>query len=94
MSIMFGDFGLVNIYWRSTGERGVSYDDSPSTHPYTAMASFFLGRKLDADDMGFLEGDHDQQLIDDNYLNGVVKAWDNVKDKTVGELTGGRPMAG
>ncbi len=58
------------------------------------MACFYLGRELDADDMGPLEGDHDGALIDANWRHGAKKAWDLVKDRTISSLNGGRPLTG
>jgi hypothetical protein len=50
------------------------------------MANFYVGRQLDGDDMGRVEGDHEQGTIDANWANGVNKAWDQVKGKTLREL--------
>lgn len=50
------------------------------------MASFYVGRELDANDWGFMEGGSDQATIDANWENGLRKAWDQVKGKTLREL--------
>jgi len=54
---------------------------------HQALASYFVGRDLDADDMG---------LIDANWSKGLDKVWDAVKGNTLRELgisaIGNRPF--
>lgn len=50
------------------------------------LSSYYLQRVLDEDDMGIVEGGHDQDLIDANYMNGARKMWDQVKNQTLSGL--------
>jgi hypothetical protein len=71
----------------SGGSSLASGDGSMSmTRAKWAMANFYHEREIDHDDMGWLEGDHEQDLVDDGWSDGVHKIWNQLKGKTLAEM--------
>ena len=60
--------------------------DSDESLIKTYLASYYLERRLDRNDWGFLEGDHDGALIEANWSNGMNKIWDQVKDRSLRDM--------
>jgi hypothetical protein len=87
------------VHWNGYGVNGnVNLGVAPGQHQEIdqlaadesidkfAMASYFVGRRLDRDDAGPLEGGNDQKEIDAKWRSGMRHIWSFFRDRTVAQL--------